>query len=51
MVNLEIIWVLESIHIVVCKPMIIGAFDMMEYLVMMLSSLGNEVLCDGIEFH
>ena len=31
------VWVLESIHI--------------EYLVMMPSSLGDVVLCDGIEFH
>ena len=45
------IWVLESIHMVVCKPMIVGAFDMMEYLVMIPSSLGDGVLCDGIEFH
>ena len=36
---------------VVCKPMIVGAFDMMEYLVMMPSSLYYGVLCDGIEFH
>ena len=35
MVHLEIIWVLESIHMVVFNPMIVGSFDMMEYLVMM----------------
>ena len=36
---------------VVCKPMIVGAFDMMESLVMMPLSLGDEVLCDGLEVH
>ena len=51
MVHLETIWVLESRHMVVCKPMIVGSFDMMEYLVMMPSSLGDGVLCDGLEFH
>ena len=49
MVHLEIIWVLESIHMVVCKAIIVGAFDMMEYLVIMPSSLGDRVLCDGIK--
>ena len=48
MVHLEMIWVLESIHMVVCNPMIVGAFDMMESLVMMPSSLGDGVLCDGL---
>ena len=51
MVHLETIWVLESIHMVVCKPMIVGAFDMMEYLVMMPSSLGDGFLYDGLEVH
>ena len=51
MVHLEMIWVLESIHRVDCKPMIVGAFDMMEYLLMILSSLGDGFLCDGLEFH
>ena len=51
MVHLEMIWALESIHMVVCKPMIVGAFDIMEYLVMILSSLAEGVLCDGIEVH
>ena len=51
MVHLEIIWVLESIHMVVCKPMIVGSFDMMESLVMMPSSLSDGVLCDGLEVH
>lgn len=51
MVHLEMIWVLESIHMVVCKPMIVGAFDMIESLVMMPSSLGDGVLCDGLEVH
>ena len=51
MVHLEMIWVLESIHMVVCKPIIVGAFDMMESLVMMPSSLGNGALCDGLEVH
>ena len=51
MVHLEIIWALEFIHMVVCNPMIVGAFDMMESLVMIPSSLGDGVLCDGLEFH
>ena len=51
MVHLEMIWVLESIHMVVCKPMIVRAFDMMESLFMMPSSIGDGVLCDGLEFH
>ena len=51
MVHLEMIWVLESIHKVVCKSMIVGAFDMMEYFVMIPSSLVYGVLCDGIEVH
>ena len=48
MLHLEIIWVLESIHMVVYKTMIVGSFDMMEYLVMIPSSLGDGVLCDGL---
>ena len=36
---------------VVHKLMIVGAFDMMESLVMMPSSLGDGVLCDGLEVH
>ena len=36
---------------VVCKPMIVRVFNMMEYLVMMPSSLGDGVLCDGLEVH
>ena len=32
-----------------CKPMIVGAFDMMDYLVIIPSSLSDGVLCDGIE--
>ena len=51
MVHLEMICVLESIHMVVCKIMIVGAFEMMEYLVTMLSSLCDGVLCDGLEVH
>ena len=51
MVHLEMIWVLESIHTMVCKPMILGAFDMMEPLIVMPSSLGDGVLCDGLEVH
>ena len=51
MVHLEMIWVMESIHMMVSKPMIIRAFDMMENLGMMPSSLGYGVLCDGIEVH
>ena len=51
MVHLKMIWVLEPIHMVVCKPIIAGAFDMMESLVMMPSSLGDGVLCDGFEVH
>ena len=51
MVHLEMIWVLESIHMVVCKTMIVGAIDIMEYLVMIPSSLGDGFLCDGLEFH
>ena len=31
--------------------MIVGSFEMMEYLVTMPSSLGDGVLCDGIEVH
>ena len=46
MVHLEMIWVLESIHMVVCKPIIVGDFDMVEYFVMVPSSLGDGVLCD-----
>ena len=49
MMHLEMIWVLEPIHMVVCKPMLVGVFDMMESLVMMPSSLGDGVLCDGLE--
>ena len=51
MMHLEMICVLESIYMVVCKPMIVGSFDMMEYLVMIPSSLGNEFLCDVLEVH
>ena len=51
MVHLEMIWVLESIHMVVCKPMIVGAFDMMESLVTMPLSVGDGVLCNGLEVH
>ena len=51
MVHLETIWVLESMHIIVCKTMIVGSFDMMEYLVTMPSSLGDGVIYDGLEFH
>ena len=51
MVHLEMIWVVESIHMAVCKPMIVGAFDIMESLVIIFSSLGDGVLCDGLEVH
>ena len=51
MVHLEMSWVLESIHMVVCNPMIGGYFDMMEYLAMIPSSLSDIVLCDRIEVH
>ena len=44
MVHLEMIWVLESIHMVVCKPMIVGAFDMMEYLVMIPLAMESYVI-------
>ena len=50
MVHLEM-RVLESIHMVVCKPMNVESFDMMEYLFMVPSSLGDGLLCDGIEVH
>ena len=43
--------ILEGGVKMVCNPMIDGAFDMMESLVMMLSSLGNGVLCDELEVH
>ena len=43
--------ILEGGVKMVCKPMIVGVFDVMEYLVMMPSSLGNGVLCDDIEVH
>ena len=36
---------------VVCNGMIVGSFDMMEYLVMMTSSLGDGILFDGLEVH
>ena len=49
MVHLEMIRALKSIHVVVCKPMIVGAFDMVAYLFMIPSSLGDGVLYDGIE--
>ena len=51
MVHLEMIWVLEPIHMVIWKPMIVGAFDMMEYLVMTPSSLGDRFLCYGLEIY
>ena len=51
MVHLEMICVLESIHMVACKPMIVRDFDIMEYLVMMPSSLGYGDICDGLEVH
>ena len=48
MVHLEM-KVLGSIHMVVCKLMIVGTFDMMESLVMMPSSLDDGVQCDVLK--
>ena len=48
---LEIIWVSKFINMMVCKPMIVGSFDLMEYLVMIPSSLNNGVIFDGLKVH